>query len=113
MKKIGKWIDQGKYAKAIKRLNKFAKKDDKNPDVWNLLGFSYRKQGNLEQSAEAYTTALTLDPEHKGALEYQGELFLTLGDMDAAKNNLESLKSLCPSGCHELEELTAAINTAS
>jgi tetratricopeptide (TPR) repeat protein len=45
-----------------------------------ILGFSFRKMGNLDKAAFYYEKALTISPKHKGALEYQGEMFLTLGN---------------------------------
>lgn len=80
-----------------------------NPDVFNLLGYAYRKSGDLESSGEAYARALFLDPDHHGALEYQGELFLTLDNIAAAEANLAKLTASCPSPCVETDELAAAI----
>ncbi|NJL16993.1 MAG: hypothetical protein HC938_07165 [Nitrospira sp.] len=37
--------------------------------------------------ATFYAKALDFDPNHKGALEYQGELFVELGQVDKAKRN--------------------------
>ena len=74
-----------------------------------MLGFSYRKSGNLDEAAKHYDKALGLDPKHKGALEYQGELFLMLGDKGAAEENLEKLDKICWLGCEELDELRTAI----
>lgn len=104
-------IDADRADKAIDRLQWFARKDDENADVWNLLGYAYRKQEQYDESGEAYSKALSLDPQHKGALEYQGELFLALGDTKAAQINLKKLQSLCPAGCHELDDLQEALDS--
>ena len=82
-------------------------------DVYNLLGFSLRKSGDRETGATFYRKALDFDPNHKGALEYQGELFVELGQMDKAKANLGKLVTLCPSGCEEREDLEKAIAAGS
>ena len=47
-----------------------------HPDVYNLMGFSLRKTGDQKQAMTFYRKALDFDPDHKGALEYQGELYL-------------------------------------
>ena len=78
-------------------------------DVYNLLGFSLRKSGDRKTGATFYAKALDFDPSHKGALEYQGELFVELGQMDKAKANLAKLVTLCPQGCEEREDLEKAI----
>ena len=44
-----------------------------------------------------------------GALEYQGELYLTIGDLDLAKANLQRLDKLCWLGCDEYDDLRASI----
>lgn len=82
-------------------------------DVYNLMGFSLRKSGDMKQAATFYAKALDFDPAHKGALEYQGEMFVELGQIDKAKANLAKLAKLCPSGCEEHEDLEKAIAAAS
>ncbi|MDX2156130.1 MAG: tetratricopeptide repeat protein [Hyphomicrobiaceae bacterium] len=78
-------------------------------DVYNLMGFAYRKMGNYPRATTFYAKALDFDVNHKGALEYQGELFLETGQLDRAKANLQRLESLCPLGCEEREDLEKAI----
>ena len=81
-------------------------------DVYNLLGFSMRKSGDMKQAATFYSKALDFNGEHKGALEYQGEMFVELGQLDKAKANLAKLATLCPQGCEEREDLEKAIAAA-
>ena len=78
-------------------------------DLYNLLGFAYRKTGDYPRAEVNYAKALRLDPNHLGALEYQGELFIETNRMDQARQNLSRLTTLCPSGCEELDDLKAAI----
>jgi tetratricopeptide (TPR) repeat protein len=78
-------------------------------DVYNLMGFSLRKTGDYKQAYTFYRKALEFDPEHKGALEYLGELYVETGQLDKAKENVVLLKKLCPSGCEELADLEKAI----
>ena len=80
-----------------------------HPDVYNLMGFSLRKTGDQKQAMTFYRKALDFDPDHKGALEYQGELYLELGQAAKARENEAKLAKLCPSGCEELEDLREAI----
>ncbi len=99
------------FANAIVDLRKMAATTD-HADVYNLLGFSMRKSGDMKGAALYYAKALDFDPEHKGALEYQGEMFVQLGRMDRAKVNLVKLVKLCPTGCEEREDLEKAIADA-
>jgi len=107
--KAGKLIKKERYSQAVKQLRKALKRDKKNADAWNLLGFASRKMGDFDTSADAYTKALTLEPDHKGALEYQGELFISQGTIPKAQANLARLVSLCPKGCDERSNLEQAL----
>ena len=78
-------------------------------DVYNLMGFSLRKTGDYKQAYTFYRKALDFDPEHKGALEYLGELYVETGEIDKAKQNVALLKKLCPGGCEELADLEKAV----
>ena len=109
LKKAIKHIDREQYDRAISELRKAADLRPKNADIQNYLGFAYRKSGKLEASGNHYAKALQMNPDHKGALEYQGELFLMTGALEKARANLARLEILCPSGCPELTELKAAI----
>src|SRR5256884_8738416 len=82
-------------------------------DVYNLMGFSLRKTGDYKQAYTFYRKALEFDPEHKGALEYLGELYVETGEIDKAKQNVVLLKKLCPGGCEELADLEKAVAGAS
>jgi hypothetical protein len=71
-------------------------------DVYNLIGFSLRKIVDYTQAYTFYRKALELDPEHKGALEYLGELYVETGQLDKAREHVAILQRLCPNGCEEL-----------
>ena len=62
------------YQGAIRYLLKSVKTDPKNADVYNLLGYSHRNLEMNDKAFASYEKALSLDPRHKGAHEYIGEL---------------------------------------
>ncbi len=103
-------IYKERFAEAIEKLDKVLSRDKMNADAWNLFGYASRNTGNLVSADKAYARALDLDPEHRGALEYQGEMFIMQGRIDKAENNLAKLEILCPDSCAELEDLAEAIN---
>ena len=78
-------------------------------DVYNLMGFSLRKTGDYKQAYTFYRKALEFNPEHKGTLEYLGELYVETGEIDKAKQNVALLRKLCPGGCEELADLEKAV----
>lgn len=102
-------IDAGAFELALERLRTLAKTEGGDADVQNLLGFAARNAGDLETAEIAYARALTIEPNHLEALEYQGEMYLAQGRPDEATANLERLEKLCPAGCEPREELRAAI----
>src|ERR1700756_2756507 len=57
---------------AITDLNGMIDNGVQHADVYNLLGFSLRNTGDTKSAQTYYAKALDFDPEHKGALEYQG-----------------------------------------
>ena len=101
-----------KWPDAITVLKKAATLDPKNADVQNLLGYSSRNNGDYTAAMSYYAVALTLNPKHVGALEYQGIAYIKLGQAAKAKANLASLKKLCGAGCPEYKDLAAALKSA-
>mgnify|MGYP001440550400 FL=1 len=110
-----KHIDNQSYDKSLKLLKKLTKREDlgtKRADIYNLLGFSYRKLENpdLDKSFAAYMMAIELDPSHLGAHEYLGELYLMRDQKDKALIILEKLDQLAGSNSEEYKELKIAID---
>lgn len=101
-----------KWPDALASLKKAAALDPKNADIQNLLGFSTRKSGDPAGSLVFYTAALTLNPKHLGALEYQGEAYVMLGQLPKAKANVAALKKLCGTSCEQYKDLAAAVKAA-
>lgn len=81
-------------------------------DVYNLLGFSLRKSGDYTQALTYYKKALDFDPDHKGAREYLGELYVETKQPEKAREQLAVLVRLCPTGCEEREDLEKAMRDA-
>ncbi len=103
-------ITNEQYKVAIRTLNDIVRTNPRNADAYNLLGFSYRKTKDFKRAERNYNRALRLDPDHKGALEYMGELFLETNRREKAQELLARLEKLCPNGCEELDVLRAAFD---
>lgn len=103
----------GEYAKAVDLLTTLTK-TVQHAEVYNLLGYSLRQLKRYDEAGRWYNEALLYDPEHRPALEYQGELFLALGNLEGARKNLRYLELLCSAPpCAEYELLKKAIGKAS
>jgi cytochrome b involved in lipid metabolism len=102
-------IKQKNFTAALNLLKQADSTYANNADVNNLLGFSSRNLKQFSASARYYQKALRINPNHLGALEYQGELFLQTKKVSAAKKNLAKLKQLCGVNCEEYLDLKKAI----
>lgn len=107
--KIRDLVAKKNFTAALAAL-KIADKDfPNNADINNLLGYSARNLKQYANAATYYTKALKIDPNHLGALEYQGELFMLTKKSAQAKKNLAKLKTLCGLTCEEYLDLKKAI----
>ena len=102
-------IAQEDFDRALEYLERVRDDDPNNADAWNLTGFSLRKTGKYEASEKAYTKALVIDPKHSQAIEYMGELYLTLNKPAKAESLLARLEDLCTFNCKERNMLAKAI----
>ena len=110
--KAVKLIKSGSFDEALAILETITRKKPNDADIHNYMGFSFRKKGMLEKSAYHYERALDINPKHLGALEYQGELYIALGEIEKAKANLTKIDNVCWTQCSELRELKQAIDKA-
>ena len=94
-------------------LDELRKVDDKSSADWNnLMGYSLRKADPARNVAEAerhYDQALRIDPKHRGALEYSGELHLMSGNLPMAERRLAALDQACFLPCEEYRDLKRAV----
>lgn len=94
---------------AVEELKKV--NDTASADWHNLMGYSLRKAGaaNAAESERYYNEALRIDPKHKGALEYSGELYLMMGNLPQAEQRLAALDKACFLPCNEHKELKKSV----
>lgn len=102
-------INMGEYKDAIDSLREAQSLIGPHPDILNYLGYANRKIGNFGQAKSFYAAALKLEPDHLGATEYLGELYVEMGDLNKARRQLARLDALCAFGCAEREDLARLI----
>lgn len=97
-----------RYEEAITIL-KFAE-NQRDPRILNYLGYSNRKLGRIEAGIEYYSAALKEDPDYTLVMEYMGEAFLQLGQVDKAREQLSEIERRCGRDCREYALLKAEID---
>jgi len=101
-------VDAGAYQSALTQLMALDKETPNDPDILNLIGFSLRKTGHPDQALDYYSRALAQKPDHLGANEYLGELYLELKQPAKAQERLAVLEKAC-GDCEEYQELKEKI----
>lgn len=109
LEQVRERIEAGEYRAALDQLEALEAERSDDADVYNLLGYSHRKLEQYERAERYYKRALSIDPEHRGANEYLGELYLQTGRPELARERLQVLDDACFFGCEEYDELEAAI----
>src|SRR5262245_43148790 len=99
---------QGRYAEAIEILTLAADKTD--PRILNYLGYSHGKQGRVLVGLGYYEEALHNDPDYTLVREYKGEAHLQLGDVAAARVQLDEIRKRRGTTCSESVELSSQVD---
>jgi len=100
--------EKNDYRDAIDQLR--ALKHDDHPDVANLIGYSYRKLGDYDQSKIWYEAALKADPNHVRTWQYYGLWQIEQGHPEQAQLNLQKIGSICGTTCPEYRSLAEALD---
>lgn len=98
-------MDAEDWTGAVRVLVRLVAESPDNADAYSYLGQSHRKLGDLDQALIYYRQALYLDPNHRGALEYLGELYLDINDLPGAEAQLNRLARVCGRDCSEYRDL--------
>ena len=89
-------IERQQFANAIPYLDRALAEKPHDADVLNELGYTHRMVGDYPGSLDFYRRALAIDPDHRGAHEYLGELYLNMRDLASAQGQLTELARVCP-----------------
>ena len=83
--------------------------DGKLAEAHNNLAFSLRMQGpaNYERAMREYQRALEIDPKLAQAYVYRGVLHLQMGNVEAARADLATLRGLDAKLAEKLEKVIA------
>lgn len=97
------------YQDAIPHLLSALADKPRDVEIINNLAYAKRMVGDYDTSLLYYKRALTINPDRKSTHEGMGEVYLQMHDLASAQKELDTIASLCPSGCDERDALTKAI----
>ena len=85
--------------------------DPASADWNNLMGYALRKASPPDVAAAErhYDAALRIDPKHRDALEYSGELYLMTDRLSLAEQRLAALDRACMLPCGQYTDLKKAV----
>ena len=98
-------INERRWDEALASLDRAEQAIGPHPDILTYKGYVWRHKGDWAQAEAFYKQALAMNPDHRGATEYYGELKVLKGDIPGAKAMLARLDQVCTFGCAEAEEL--------
>lgn len=97
----------GRYDEALAMLDTL--KDQNTAEALNYRGYATRKLGRTDEGISYYLKSVDLDPKYAKVREYLGEAYVVKGRIDLAKDQLNTIKTLCGTGCEEYQDLNEAI----
>ena len=100
----------GKLGEATDALETALAVDPRNRMAFVSLARVATAQKLFGKAIRLTNKALLLDPNDPNAISVQGQAMVQLGAAARAQANLQKLKTLCPQGCAQLAELSAAVS---
>ncbi|QEN88676.1 tetratricopeptide repeat protein [Labrys sp. KNU-23] len=96
-----------RYDESLQVLDQLA--DPNTAKALNFRGYATRKLGRTDEGIGYYLKSVAADPKYAQVREYLGEAYVIKGRLDLAKQQLDTIKTLCGTGCEEYEDLNEAI----
>lgn len=97
-----------RFRRALERGERAAGLDSTYHEAWNLVGYCARQLKLYPQSLAAYQRCLAIKSDYVPAREYLGELYVDMGDLDKAMEQLAWLEKL--EAEFEVKDLKARID---
>jgi len=85
-------VQQKQYKKAIEYANQSVAKDSKNVSAWMILGETKRLDGDLNGAADAFTTALDIQPFNARARLGRAAVYLASGRAEEAQKDVDEVR---------------------
>lgn len=104
-------ISRGKHAAAIHELDNVIKRHPKSADAWSYKAYSTLQLGDKKKAMSYFKRALQIDPTHLGANKYLASLYLDVGQLSFAMEQMQVIRMVCGAmQCDELDDLEREID---
>jgi len=101
-----------RYEEALEVLNTM--QNPNTAEALNYRGYATRKLGRTDEGISYYLKSVAMDPKYSLVREYLGEAYVIKGQIDLAKDQLTTIKTLCGNtSCEEYQDLNNAIQNPS
>ena len=80
-------MQTGDYDRAVEILEEGLERSLATPEMLTLLGEAYRRQGRLNEAADAAEEALTMEPSYAPAHLQLGDVYMDLGWLESAADS--------------------------
>ncbi len=84
------------YKRAIKKFRSAIKNEPRLYQAHGSLGYALKQTGDFGAAMDAYNECLTLQPNYTPAIEYRGEAYLALGQIDKTRDAYLQLTTMDP-----------------
>ena len=98
----------GRHREALEILH--GVKNTNHAGVLTYIGYATRKLGDVDQGISYYHKALAIEPRNVATREYLGEGYVSRGDFEMARQQLQIIAQLAGTDSHEYKELAAALS---
>jgi tetratricopeptide (TPR) repeat protein len=103
----GYWLARaGRYEEALGYLARAKAPDER---VLTYIGFATRKLGRVDEALTYYNRALAINPGYSVARAYLGEAYLTLGQPEEARRQLDEIAARSGRSSAEYADLADAL----
>ena len=96
LKELVTLYNNEKFDQALKKVNILVKKFGRSPTLLNIKGAILHRLGNLNMSAEAYSTALSMKPNFAEALYNLGSIYQEQGKWNEAIQHYDQAIAIKP-----------------
>ncbi|TCL75712.1 tetratricopeptide repeat protein [Rhizobium sp. BK251] len=100
----------GRYEEALAMLDTL--KNPNTAEALNYRGYATRKLGRTDEGIAFYLQSVKMAPRYAKVREYLGEAYVIKGRVDLAKEQLNTIKGICGTGCEEYRDLNEAITSS-